>query len=77
MRSQVGPVPPVRLDDVLIVTELSRLGRSILEVMSILHRNMEIEAKVFTTNTGRKPRHKKVSCEERTSRATRCIVLTQ
>lgn len=36
-------------DDVLIVTELSRLGRSILEVMSILHRVMETEAKVFTT----------------------------
>src|SRR5438270_4301043 len=36
-------------DDVLIVTELSRLGRSLLEVMSILHRIMETEAKVFTT----------------------------
>jgi len=36
-------------DDVLIVTELSRIGRSILEVMSILHRIMETEAKVFTT----------------------------
>lgn len=36
-------------EDVLIVTELSRLGRSLLEVMSILHRIMETEAKVFTT----------------------------
>ena len=36
-------------DDILIVTELSRLGRSLLEVMSILHRIMELEAKVFTT----------------------------
>src|SRR5947209_12710657 len=36
-------------DDVLIVTQLSRLGRSLLEVMSILHRIMETEAKVFTT----------------------------
>jgi len=36
-------------DDVLIVTELSRIGRSNLEVMSILHRIMETEAKVFTT----------------------------
>ena len=36
-------------DDVLIVTELSRLGRSLLEVMSILHQMMEQEAKVFTT----------------------------
>src|SRR5579871_3635179 len=36
-------------DDLLIVTELSRLGRSLLEVMSILHQIMETEAKVFTT----------------------------
>lgn len=36
-------------DDILIVTELSRLGRSLLEVMSILHWIMETEAKVFTT----------------------------
>lgn len=36
-------------EDVLIVTELSRLGRSLLEVMSILYRIMETEAKVFTT----------------------------
>jgi len=38
----------LKADDVLIVTELSRIGRSILEVMSILHRIMETEAKVFT-----------------------------
>ncbi len=36
-------------DDMLIVTELSRLGRSLLEVMSILHTLMEKEVKVFTT----------------------------
>src|SRR5215471_4878381 len=36
-------------DDILIVTELSRLGRSILEVMSILHTPMEKDVKVFTT----------------------------
>lgn len=36
-------------EDILIVTELSRLGRSLLEVMSILHRIMETEARVFTT----------------------------
>jgi len=36
-------------DDILIVTELSRLGRSILEVMSILHTLMEKDVKVFTT----------------------------
>src|SRR5919107_3986773 len=35
--------------DILIVTELSRLGRSLMEVMSILHTLMEKEVKVFTT----------------------------
>src|SRR6516225_9559572 len=39
----------MREDDILIVTELSRLGRSILEVMSILHTLMERQVKVFTT----------------------------
>jgi putative DNA-invertase from lambdoid prophage Rac len=39
----------MREDDILIVTELSRLGRSILEVMSILHALMEKDVKVFTT----------------------------
>src|SRR5947207_2482709 len=34
--------------DVLLVTELSRLGRSIMEVMSILHILMENQVKVFT-----------------------------
>ena len=36
-------------EDILIVSELSRLGRSILEVMSILHTLMEKDVKVFTT----------------------------
>jgi len=36
-------------EDILLVTELSRLGRSLLEVMSILHTLMEKEVKVFTT----------------------------
>src|SRR4051794_25254240 len=35
--------------DLLIVTELSRLGRSLMEVMSILHTLMEKDVKVFTT----------------------------
>jgi DNA invertase Pin-like site-specific DNA recombinase len=39
----------MREDDILIVTELSRLGRSILEVMSILHTLMEKDVKVFTS----------------------------
>src|SRR5256885_11663976 len=36
-------------EDILLVTELSRLGRSVLEVMSILHTLMEKDVKVFTT----------------------------
>jgi DNA invertase Pin-like site-specific DNA recombinase len=35
--------------DVLLVSELSRLGRSLMEVMSILHSLMEKDVKVFTT----------------------------
>lgn len=34
--------------DLLIVTELSRLGRSLMEVMSVLHLLMEKEVKVYT-----------------------------
>ncbi len=34
--------------DVLVVTELSRLGRSLMEVMSILHLLMERHVKVYT-----------------------------
>src|SRR5579864_5889638 len=39
----------MKKNDVLIITELSRLGRSLMEVMSILHTLMEKQAKVFTT----------------------------
>jgi putative DNA-invertase from lambdoid prophage Rac len=35
--------------DILLVSELSRLGRSLIEVMSILHTLMEKNVKVFTT----------------------------
>jgi putative DNA-invertase from lambdoid prophage Rac len=35
--------------DILLVTELSRLGRSLMEVMSILHTLMEKDVKVYTT----------------------------
>lgn len=35
--------------DILIATELSRLGRSLMEVMSILHDCMKRDIKVFTT----------------------------
>jgi len=36
-------------NDVLVVTELSRLGRSLMEVMSILHGCMEKDIIVYTT----------------------------
>jgi putative DNA-invertase from lambdoid prophage Rac len=39
-------------DDVLIVSELSRLGRNLMEVMSILNTCMEKETKVFTIKEG-------------------------
>ena len=35
-------------DDVLLVTELSRFGRSLMEVMSILHTLMDKQVKVYT-----------------------------
>ena len=35
-------------DDILIVSELSRLGRNLMEVMSILHQCMEKDTKVFS-----------------------------
>lgn len=34
--------------DILVVTELSRLGRSLMEVMSVLHLLMEKEVRVYT-----------------------------
>lgn len=35
-------------EDVLIVTELSRMGRNLMQIMSILHTCMEKEIQVFT-----------------------------
>ena len=35
-------------EDVLVVTELSRMGRNLMQIMSILHTCMEKEIKVFT-----------------------------
>lgn len=34
--------------DQLVVTELSRLGRNLMQIMSILHRCMEMDIQVFT-----------------------------
>jgi Site-specific recombinases, DNA invertase Pin homologs len=39
-------------NDLLIVSELSRLGRNLMEVMSILHDCMEKDVKVFTLKEG-------------------------
>jgi len=39
-------------NDILIVSELSRLGRNLMEVMSILHDCMEKDAKVFAIKEG-------------------------
>jgi len=39
-------------EDILIVSELSRLGRNLMEVMSILHDCMERDIKVFTIKEG-------------------------
>ena len=42
-------VEDIQKEDIIIVSELSRFGRSLMEVMSLLHKLMEKEAKVFTT----------------------------
>lgn len=42
-------ITEMKKDDILLVSELSRLGRSLMEVMSILHTLMEKNVKVFTT----------------------------
>ena len=38
--------------DIMVVSELSRLGRSLMEIMSILHDCMERDIKVITTKEG-------------------------
>ena len=38
----------VRKNDILIVSELSRLGRNLLQIMSILHYCMRQEVKLWT-----------------------------
>jgi putative DNA-invertase from lambdoid prophage Rac len=40
-------IKTLKQDDVLIVTELSRLGRSMIEIMTLLGRLLEIGVKVF------------------------------
>lgn len=38
----------IQKDDLIIVSELSRLGRNLLQVMSILHHCMDVGAKIWT-----------------------------
>lgn len=38
----------IKKDDLIITSELSRLGRNLLQVMSILHHCMDIGAKIWT-----------------------------
>lgn len=45
-------LPTLARHDVLIVTELSRLGRSLMEVMSLLHTMMEHEVTVHAIKEG-------------------------
>lgn len=42
----------MRKEDILLVSELSRLGRNLMEVMSILHDCMERDIKVFSVKEG-------------------------
>lgn len=42
----------MRRGDVLLVTELSRVGRNLMQIMSILNQCMERDIQVFTTNEG-------------------------
>jgi DNA invertase Pin-like site-specific DNA recombinase len=44
-----GLIDRLGKNDVLIMTEISRVGRSLMEIMSILHTLMEKDVKVFTT----------------------------
>jgi DNA invertase Pin-like site-specific DNA recombinase len=46
---KLGPLlERMKANDILIVSEISRLGRSLMEVMSILYQLMEKDVKVFT-----------------------------
>jgi DNA invertase Pin-like site-specific DNA recombinase len=41
-------LPKLQKDDIIIASELSRLGRNLFQIMSILHHCMSIEAMVWT-----------------------------
>ncbi len=45
----------IQKDDLIIASELSRLGRNLLQVMSILHHCMDIGAKIWTIKDNYRP----------------------
>lgn len=48
-KRKLGPLlKKLKKGDILIASELSRLGRNLLQVMSILHHCMSVEAQVWT-----------------------------
>lgn len=42
----------LKTDDVLIISEISRMGRNLMQIMSILHLCMERKAKVYAVKEG-------------------------
>ncbi len=51
-RKQGKLLQGLKKEDIFIVSELSRLGRNLMEVMSILHDCMEREIKVYAIKEG-------------------------
>ena len=51
-RKLSGLLNQMRRGDVLLVTELSRVGRNLMQIMSILNQCMERDIQVFTTKEG-------------------------
>jgi len=45
-------IDSLKQDDILIITEISRIGRSLMEIMSILNELMEKKVKVFSIKEG-------------------------
>lgn len=43
-----GLIKRIQKDDLIIASELSRLGRNLLQIMSILHHCMDVGAKIWT-----------------------------
>jgi DNA invertase Pin-like site-specific DNA recombinase len=47
-----GLLAKMRQGDILIITELSRMGRNLMQIMGILNQCMERDIQVFTTKEG-------------------------